>query len=156
MKLSIVAYFVNPMKARIVILTLVICVLIGIGQSALRAQQAERSTLDAVFTRDQAGRGRELVIKIGCGGCHNSDLGGGIEETPSLVGNEFIAVWTGQWLKDLDSQLTVMPGDGSYKMSPQERADVMAFLLGVNGAPMGNTELAPDPETYAKVRIKFP
>jgi hypothetical protein len=96
------------------------------------------------------------VIKIGCANCHNSDLGGGLEETPGLIGNEFMASWTNQWLKDLDLQLTSMPADGSYKMSPQERVDVMAFLLGINGAPMGKDELPADPKVLAGIKIRFP
>jgi len=135
----------------------VLVLLFAVSGLCLAVQaQSERSSLDGIFTRDQAGRGRELVIKIGCAGCHNSDLGGGLEETPSLVGNEFMAIWTGQLLKDLDGQLTTMPGDGSYKLSAQERADIMAFLLGINGAPVGNAELPPEPEVLAKIRIKFP
>jgi hypothetical protein len=112
--------------------------------------------LDGVFSREQAGRGRDLVIKIGCANCHNSDLGGGLEETPSLVGNEFISVWTGQALKQLDVQMTSMPADGSYKLNPQERVDVIAFLLGINGAPIGNADLPSDPDVLAQIKIKFP
>src|SRR5262245_18746861 len=145
------------MKSKIIILCIFLSSLLFIGQSLIGAQgQSERTTLEPVFTQAQAGRGRELVIKIGCANCHNSDLGGGLEETPGLIGNEFMASWTNQWLKDLDLQLTSMPADGSYKMSPQERVDVMAFLLGINGAPMGNQELAPDPTDLAAIKIKLP
>jgi formate-dependent nitrite reductase cytochrome c552 subunit len=80
------------MKIKIWTVIIFICVSIVIGQAAIRAQSSEPSTLDGVFTSEQAGRGRQIVINIGCADCHNSDLGGGLEETPSLVGNEFIAV----------------------------------------------------------------
>jgi len=118
--------------------------------------QSERTTLDGIFTAEQAGRGRETVIKAGCTDCHNSDLSGGLEETPALIGNEFISIWKDLYLKDLDSQLTTMPADGTVKLNAQERADVMAFLLGINGAPAGNVEIPPDPAVLAKIKIKFP
>jgi len=144
------------MKTRFLILIVVVCIFSLIGQALPSPSQAEQSTMDGVFTPEQAGRGRELVIKIGCSDCHNSDLGGGLEETPSLVGNEFIAIWKDLYLKDLDSQLTSMPGDGSYKLNAQERVDIMAFLLGINGAPVGQNELKPDPAVLAKIKLKFP
>jgi hypothetical protein len=145
------------MKSTIIILCIFISSFLFIGQSLVGAQgQAERTTLEPVFTQEQAGRGRELVIKIGCANCHNSDLGGGLEETPGLIGNEFMAMWQGQLLRELDTQLTSMPADGTYKISPQERVDIIAFLLGINGAPMGKDELPPDPKVLAGIKIKFP
>jgi hypothetical protein len=145
------------MKMRFWTVIISICTLIAIGQAGIGAQsQPESSTLDGVFTSEQAGRGRQIVINIGCADCHNSDLGGGLEETPSLVGNEFIAIWKDLYLKDLDSQLTAMPKDSDYRLSPQERADIMAFLLGINGAPVGKTELPTDPAVLARIKIKFP
>jgi hypothetical protein len=67
-----------------------------------------------------------------------------------------MAMWQGQLLRELDTQLTSMPADGTYKISPQERVDIIAFLLGINGAPMGKEELPPEPKVLAGIKIKFP
>jgi hypothetical protein len=49
-----------------------------------------------------------------------------------------------------------MPKESAYRLSPQERADIMAFLLGINGAPLGKSELPTDPAVLARIKIKFP
>ncbi len=93
---------------------------------------------------------------MGCSACHGDNLGGGVEETPPIVGNEFVGSWNGRTLGDLFQQLNTMPPDGSFKITQQGYVDVMAFLLRANGYPAGKNEIVPDTAVLSQIKIVLP
>ena len=113
----------------------------------------ERSVWDAVYTAEQAKRGETLYAN-NCASCHGSALGGG-ESAPPLTGGEFFANWNGLTLGDLFDRIRVsMPADRPGKLSREQNADVLAFMLSVNQFPAGKTELEHQSEVLKQIRFE--
>jgi mono/diheme cytochrome c family protein len=116
------------------------------------AQSSERSVWDGVYTAEQAKRGETLYAN-NCASCHGSALGGG-ESAPPLSGGEFFANWNGLTLGDLFDRIRVsMPADRPGKLSREQNADVLAFMLSVNQFPEGKTELGHQTEVLKQIRF---
>ena len=108
--------------------------------SGMAAAQG-RTVWDGVYTAEQARRGAEAYERA-CAECHGADLGGG-DMAPGLAGVEFVYNWHGFSARDLFERLRVsMPPDQPNRVSRQEKADILAFMLEANGMPAGDTELA--------------
>ena len=105
---------------------------------------APKPATSGVYTDAQANRGRD-VYGNNCLGCHN--LG-------SQQGDAFAKRWKGETLSALFKLLTdLMPKDTPGSLSPQERADVIAYLLKMNEFSSGSAELPPDLEQLKKIVI---
>jgi mono/diheme cytochrome c family protein len=102
--------------------------------------QAPTSVLDAVYTDAQAGRG-EAAYLAHCIGCHE-----GLEaDGPELAGRAFVDRWREDRLESLFTFIrTTMPGNKPGSLTDREYADVVAYILRVNGLPAGARELSPD------------
>lgn len=121
---------------------------VGMFHSSARAQ-APASPGSGVYTEAQAKRG-EILYDQGCAECHGASLGGA--EAPPLAGGDFISTWTGQTLGDLLEKLQVsMPAGSPTRMTLQEKADVLAYMLRVNNFPAGSAELSGDVEALKKM-----
>lgn len=108
---------------------------------------------DGVYTAEQAKSG-EAVYANNCASCHGSALGGG-ESAPPLAGGEFFANWNGLTLGDLFDRIRVsMPADRPGKLSREQNADVLAFMLNVNQFPSGKTELEHQSEVLKQIRFE--
>jgi mono/diheme cytochrome c family protein len=111
--------------------------------SALRAQEprpSPRSVWDGVYTEDQAKRG-ELFYEKQCSACHGDKLAGR-ESAPPLTGGAFLSNWNGLPLSDLFERVRrTMPQNAPGKLSRQQNADILAYLLSFNKFPAGKTEL---------------
>jgi S-disulfanyl-L-cysteine oxidoreductase SoxD len=119
---------------------------------SLTAQPSERSVWDGVYTAEQSKRGETLYAN-NCASCHGSALGGG-ESAPPLSGGEFFANWSGLTLGDLFDRIRVsMPADRPGKLTREQNADILAFILNVNQFPAGTTEL--DHRSEVLKQIKF-
>src|SRR5271154_6412699 len=117
------------------------------------AQSSERSVWDGVYTAEQAKRGEALYAN-NCASCHGSALGGG-ESAPPLSGGEFFANWNGLTLGDLFDRIRVsMPADRPGKLSREQNADVLAFMLSVNQFPSGKTDLEHRTEVLKQIRFE--
>ena len=117
------------------------------------AQSPERSVWDGVYTAEQAKRG-EALYASNCASCHGSALGGG-ESAPPLSGGEFFSNWNGLTLGDLFDRIRVsMPADRPGKLSREQNADVLAFMLSVNQFPSGKTELEHQSEVLKQIRFE--
>jgi len=103
------------------------------------------STLSGVYTDEQASRGKD-VYAGSCRSCH----------TPaSHTGATFNKWWRGKQLSDLFLFVTTrMPKNDPGSLSPDDVADVMAYLLKMNAMPVGKEELPPDPDSLKKIRIE--
>jgi mono/diheme cytochrome c family protein len=102
------------------------------------------STLDSVYTADQAARGKDVYLGS-CRSCH----------TPaSHTGATFEKRWRGKHLSDLYTYVaTKMPGNDPGSLSPDAVADVVAYLLQLNAMPAGAQEIYPEADSLRKFRI---
>jgi S-disulfanyl-L-cysteine oxidoreductase SoxD len=134
-----------------------LAVIVFIGLTVLGAaaicQNAGRSTSDGVFTVEQANRGK-ASFKANCATCHGEQLDGGGESGPPLSGGDFMQDWSGQTVGDLVDRIhNTMPADNPGKLSREEDADIVAYILSVNKFPAGTKELPPDAELLKQIRI---
>jgi mono/diheme cytochrome c family protein len=113
-----------------------------------------RSVWAGVFTEAQEKRG-EAIYNRECSTCHGERLKGG-EGAPPLTGTEFTANWNGQTVGDLFDrirQTMPAPPEQPGKLTPQQNADVVAHILGVNGFPAAATELPTEIAPLKGIRI---
>jgi S-disulfanyl-L-cysteine oxidoreductase SoxD len=116
-------------------------------------QAADPSVWDGVYTAEQARRGEAAYLGA-CASCHGTALEGG-DMTPPLVGGTFTSNWNELTVGDLFERIrTTMPLDMPGRLSRQQNADVIAFMLKANGWPMGTPELAADPAALKQIRIE--
>ena len=120
--------------------------------AAARVQGA--SVWDGVFSAAQQKRGEGLYAKE-CSTCHGEKLKGG-EGAPALIGADFIANWSTGSLSDLFdkvSQTMPAPPEQPGKLSPQQNAEVIAFMLSANGFPAGAVDLPVSADALKRIRI---
>lgn len=127
---------------------------LGASNSASRAQETSRSAWDGVYTQQQADRGAPKY-KEHCALCHGENLEGD-EEDPPLAGALFLTNWDGLPLGDLFVRIRRdMPLNWKVgKLNPDVCADILAYMLSVNGFPNGNAELAHSPEVLNQIRFE--
>ncbi len=125
--------------------------------SAVRAQSTTPTTAGAtvasgVYTADQAKRGQAVYLDA-CSKCHLDDLSGG-SSSPPLVGDDFLAGWKNKSVGVLfDEVRMTMPFDDPGKLTPEQNADVIAYILSANKFPAGATELAHESAPLNQIQI---
>jgi mono/diheme cytochrome c family protein len=109
------------------------------------APEAARSTLQGVYTTAQAAQGRDVYAGM-CQSCH----------TPaSYTGPAFLDAWSGRALEDLFGYIRArMPKSEPGSLTPREYAQVVAYLLELNGMPAGRDELPSDPAALKVIRFE--
>src|SRR5437667_2520020 len=122
----------------------------------LRAQgpaAESRTAWDGVYTEDQAKRG-ELIYHKECAACHGAMLTGG-ESAPPLTGGPFLANWNGLTMGDLFDRIRkTMPQTNPGRLTRQQDADILAFMLSINKFPAGKTELYRQSEMLKEIRFE--
>jgi mono/diheme cytochrome c family protein len=122
-----------------------------VGTALSLAAQA-KSQWDGVYSAEQATRGQALYGEK-CASCHGPDLTGG-EMAPALVGGEFSANWNDLSVGDLFERIRIsMPQNDPGSLSRTQNADILAFILQRNKAPVGSAELPT--QTEALNQVKF-
>jgi mono/diheme cytochrome c family protein len=97
-----------------------------------------------VFTAAQARRG-EQDWTASCGRCHS---------VTQHSGPQFAAGWNHRKVSELYERVqTTMPQDEPGALTENEYADIIAYVLKLNGMPPGKKPLAPDPAELRKIRI---
>ena len=120
---------------------LVVGVTVTVMGGRLRAGQT-RTVQDGVYNEGQAGRGQGLY-KARCAACHGASLLGGL--APPLSGEDFVSRWTAQPLAELAGKIrNTMPANAAGTLTPQEAADLTAYMLQVGKFPAGRSELPTD------------
>jgi mono/diheme cytochrome c family protein len=105
------------------------------------------STASGVFTSAQASRGEQTYMSI-CVSCHPK----GTYTAPA-----FRQKWNGSPLSELYGFVSSsMPKMEPGSLEPEEYAQVIAYLLKINGAPVGKSELPADAKALRRIRISFP
>jgi S-disulfanyl-L-cysteine oxidoreductase SoxD len=120
---------------------------------AVLLAQTQRSTKDGVYTDAQAQRGQALYAEQ-CASCHGAKLDGR-GPTPPLAGADFMTNWQGMSVGDLaDKVQTSMPADKPASLTPEQTADIVAYMLRANQMPAGNAEMPGNVETLRAIRIE--
>jgi quinoprotein glucose dehydrogenase len=116
-------------------------------------QATPRTVWDSVYSAEQATRGQASYLQS-CARCHQASLGGA-DESPALTGGAFLANWNGQTLGDMLERIrTTMPTNDPGTFARPLIADVMAYVLKVNGFPAGAAELPADTESLKEIRLE--
>jgi S-disulfanyl-L-cysteine oxidoreductase SoxD len=116
--------------------------------------QAPQTVWDAVYTNEQADRGQKLY-DAQCGRCHGDGLGG-VESAPPLTGAEFAGNWEGTPLADLFERMRMsMPQDNPGSLSRAQNADILAYMLRVNGFPAGEKPLDGQAGVLGQITFKM-
>lgn len=113
---------------------------------ALRAQDAAAAppAPPSAYSAEQAARGENVFRRI-CAQCH---------VVTQFSGDPFHRAWAGRPAFELFELIrTRMPEDNPGRLRRQEYADVVSYLLKLNGAPPGAAELVPDADSLRQVRF---
>ena len=121
------------------------------GQAA-PAWQA-RSVWDGAYSEEQAKRGEPMYRRY-CASCHGGMLTGGESASP-LTGSTFTSNSNGLAIDDLFERIRrSMPQDRPGRLSRQQNADILAYVLSVNKFPAGKTELPVQSEYLKQIRFE--
>jgi len=141
-------------------LAALVCILAPVLRAGLEAQTktaaakpaaaskgpAPPSTLNGVYTNEQASRGKD-VYAVSCKSCHTAS---------THTGATFAKFWKGKQLSDLFNFIaTRMPKNDPGTLAIEDVADVTAYLLKMNAMPVGPGELPPDADSLKKFRIEL-
>jgi len=108
------------------------------------AADSIRSSKSGVFTAAQATRGEETFTGL-CQSCHGAEQ----HATPAFQGT-----WGGKPLSELFMYMVAqMPKDNPGALAPGEYAQVLAYLLKLNGMPAGEVELPSDSLALKLIRF---
>lgn len=106
-----------------------------------------RSTRAGVYTADQASRGENVFMSL-CVSCHPA---------ATQAGLAFSARWGGRPLSELYEAIKdKMPKNDPGSLTPEESAQLIAYVLKLNEVMAGKTALVGDPEELKKIRIETP
>lgn len=99
-----------------------------------------------VYSEDQARRGQSIYSK-NCVECHSAS---------AYTGSAFRRVWGSRSAFELWEQIrTTMPEDNPGKLSHQEYADIVAYLLKLNKLPAGPADLPGEPDKLQQIMIRI-
>lgn len=117
------------------------------------ASAGSRSVWDGVYTEEQAKRGEAVYTKE-CMSCHGDTLIGG-GGASALTGGTFMSNWNGLTVGDLFDRIRkTMPQGSPGKLTKQQDADVLAYILSFNKFPAGKTELQRQVEFLKEIRFE--
>jgi mono/diheme cytochrome c family protein len=117
------------------------------------APEPNRSVLDGVYEEEQSKRGQGVYAEA-CASCHAAGLTGA-DVVPALIGQDFISKWTGATAGELFERIrTTMPQASPGSLSPQQYAEILAFIFNRNKFPAGRQTLTGDAEALGMIRIE--
>jgi mono/diheme cytochrome c family protein len=112
-----------------------------------RAASVSSDAAAGPYTAEQAERGR-AAFRDACERCH---------EAARFSTADFFRVWTRAPLSQLYGFLvTNMPRGAPGSLTRPEYADIVAYLLSLNGILPGSTDLPPSTAALAQIRIGAP
>lgn len=122
------------------------CLLVPVTEldAQSNGEPAQRSTRMGVYTREQWTRGRDVYAGM-CAGCHPA---------VTHVGPVFTALWAGKKLSELFGFVRErMPKNDPGSLADEDYVDAIAYLLRLNGMPVGTRELPADSLALTRIRI---
>ena len=147
------------MKLRLVMIAAVAVWAIAAWHLTLRAQEPPAKTTpsvaDGVYSEEQAKRG-EAIYGAECSSCHGMAMEGA-DMAPPLTGGAFMGNWNGLTVGDLFERIRIsMPDGNPGKLTREQDADVVAYILKVSKYPAGKTELPHETEVLKQIKIVAP
>jgi len=128
--------------------------LVASTYSSVRAQ-GPSSVNDGVYTSAQADRGK-AVYAMNCAGCHGDKAEGG-NAGPTLSGPDFTNVYKDGNASALYTKISNdMPSSAPGSLTPEQYADVMAYVLSINKYPAGQAEIPKDGAGLKTVKMAAP
>ena len=110
-----------------------------------QAPAAAKTTKGRVYSATQAARGEQTYMST-CVSCH----------PPATYKGAVFLNWQGRSLGDLlDFLSEKMPKNDPGSLSPKEYAQVISFLLKLNGMPAGRVDLPADPVALRGITINL-
>ena len=108
------------------------------------APVAATTIWDGVYTSEQADRG-ELVARQVCFACHGQR---------DWVTPVMIPIWSGRPILDFyDNLMFTMPYDNPASLSREQYADVLSYILELNGVPAGSTPLPANARGLGEIQV---
>ena len=106
-------------------------------------------------TEEQAKRG-EAIYGAECSSCHGMAMEGA-DMAPPLTGGAFMGNWNGLTVGDLFERIRIsMPDGNPGKLTREQDADVVAYILKVSKYPAGKAELSHETEVLKQIKIVAP
>ena len=103
------------------------------------------STLDGVFSVEQAERGRQTYAKA-CVQCHVLEWYTG----------EVLRAWEGRSLFDLFTVIsTTMPENNPGSLGRRDYVDVIAYILSLNGMPAGDQDISTGSSRLRQILVRW-
>lgn len=122
--------------------------LLGLGAVPLAAQAGPDSAAPdrpaASFTDAQARRGQNTYQR-NCISCHTAAAYTGVAFRRAWANRSPFEIW--------EVIRTTMPQDNPGRLRPSEYADIVAYLLRLNGYPAGGQELPSEAEALKQLHI---
>jgi len=124
----------------------------AIAVASAQQPPSEKKVWDGVFTSAQAARGK-APFERSCARCHNVELAGS-QRGPALKGNVFWSKFDNDNLSTLYMLIRdTMPQDGPSLVTDEIKADILSYLMSMNGMPSGNDELKADIRALEGIKI---
>jgi S-disulfanyl-L-cysteine oxidoreductase SoxD len=114
------------------------------AQATAQSDSTAKVTPAGIYTAAQAERGK-ATHEAECTSCHG---------TEDYSAEAFTKAWGGRTAFDFfDLLRTTMPNDDPGKLKREQYADVVAYILSINGYPAGEQELPSDDEALKALKI---
>ena len=108
------------------------------------------------YTDAQAMRGEELYATQ-CASCHGLELEGVPDLFPALVGDTFVETWQERSVGELFEKVIVtMPALDPGVLTPEQSADLVAYMLSTSNYPSGSADLATDLDALNAIPVGAP
>jgi len=136
-------------------LFLVLGLALAAGTYSSVKAQSPASVNEGIYTAAQADRGK-AVYTMNCSGCHGDKAEGG-NAGPTLSGADFTNGYKDGNASALYTKISQdMPSSAPGSLTPEQYADVLAYLLSVNKYPAGQTEIPKDGAGLKSVKMAAP
>jgi mono/diheme cytochrome c family protein len=141
------------MRCRLSAVTFAALLAVAAPSAASAQMQAAADGAPSLFTAAQATRGEASYDRY-CLSCHGSHLDDGDFGGPPLRGSYFRTHWgAGDVAALFAFTKSVMPPDDPGSLSDSTYADILAYILQVNGYRAGERELPADAGAQAGLKL---
>ena len=127
--------------------TLALLVLVAAPAWAQSAPDSTVAAPAATYTANQARRG-QATYQRNCIECHTAAAYTGVAFRRAWAGRSPFEIW--------ELIRTTMPQDNPGRLKPAEYADIVAYMLRLNGYPAGGEELPAEAEQLRSLIIPAP
>lgn len=122
----------------------------------LYAVPAAQSGASGSFSDAQAARGGD-VYGTQCASCHGLEMEGVPDLFPELTGAAFVGRWQERSVGEMFESISVtMPALDPGSLSPDQAADLVAYLLSRSGFASGSADLSTDQNTLNAIPVGAP